>query len=103
MRSGGPPAHHPPSAQLDRHPVGPPLGIQHRHLRPAPARQGQGDLAPPFAGAQGPAIGQQITALHPDFDTRTYGKRKLSELVTELKIFESRKGPGNQLQIRRLD
>ncbi|WP_238365669.1 NYN domain-containing protein [Mesobacterium pallidum] len=48
-------------------------------------------------------IGQQITALHPDFDTRTYGKRKLSELVTELKIFESRNGPGNQLQIRRLD
>ncbi|MBK5932763.1 OST-HTH/LOTUS domain-containing protein [Rhodovulum imhoffii] len=47
-------------------------------------------------------IGQYITADMPDFDTRTYGKRKLSELVKELKRFETRR-VGNQLQLRRLD
>ena len=33
-------------------------------------------------------IGQQIQADKPDFDTRTYGKKKLSDLVKELKVFE---------------
>ncbi|SPJ23308.1 NYN domain-containing protein [Palleronia abyssalis] len=47
-------------------------------------------------------IGQYITAEHPDFDTRTYGKRKLSDLVTELKRFEAKK-IGNQLHLRRVD
>ena len=47
-------------------------------------------------------IGQYITADNPDFDTRTYGKRKLSDLVEGLKRFETRK-TGNQLQVRRLD
>ena len=47
-------------------------------------------------------IGQYITAEHPDFDTRTYGKRKLSDLVTDLKRFETRK-VGNQLHLRRVD
>ncbi|MBT8409002.1 MAG: NYN domain-containing protein [Alphaproteobacteria bacterium] len=47
-------------------------------------------------------IGQYITAEHPDFDTRTYGKRKLSDLVQELKRFET-KQIGNQLHIRRID
>lgn len=47
-------------------------------------------------------IGQGITARHPDFDTRTYGKRKLSDLVRELKRFETRK-EGNQLMVRRVD
>ncbi|MBT8455514.1 MAG: NYN domain-containing protein [Rhodobacteraceae bacterium] len=47
-------------------------------------------------------IGQYITADTPDFDTRTYGKRKLSDLVQDLKRFESRK-VGNQMMIRRVD
>jgi hypothetical protein len=47
-------------------------------------------------------IGQYITAEHPDFDTRTYGKRKLSDLVKDLKRFESKK-IGNQLHVRRVD
>ncbi|SFG87678.1 TIGR00288 family protein [Palleronia marisminoris] len=47
-------------------------------------------------------IGQYITAEHPDFDTRTYGKRKLSDLVMELKRFETKK-VGNQLHLRRVD
>lgn len=47
-------------------------------------------------------IGQYITAEHPDFDTRTYGKRKLSDLVLELKRFETKK-IGNQLHVRRVD
>ncbi|MCR8548727.1 NYN domain-containing protein [Salipiger sp. P9] len=48
-------------------------------------------------------LGQFITAANPDFDTRSYGKRKLSDLVAELKVFETRRGPGNQLLVRRLD
>jgi len=47
-------------------------------------------------------LGQYITAEHPDFDTRTYGKRKLSDLIGDLKRFETRK-VGNQLFVRRLD
>lgn len=48
-------------------------------------------------------LGQVITASNPDFDTRTYGKRKLSDLVAELKVFETRRGPGNQPLVRRVD
>ncbi len=48
-------------------------------------------------------IGQQIQADKPDFDTRSYGKKKLSDLVTEIKIFETKPGPGNQLLVRRID
>jgi hypothetical protein len=51
--------------------------------------------------ALGP-LGQYIVADNPDFDTRTYGKRKLSDLVQELKRFETRKS-GNQLEVRRAD
>ncbi|MDF0599330.1 NYN domain-containing protein [Psychromarinibacter sp. C21-152] len=47
-------------------------------------------------------IGQYVTADTPDFDTRTYGKRKLSDLVQGLKRFETKK-IGNQLHVRRLD
>ena len=47
-------------------------------------------------------LGQYIIAENPDFDTRTYGKRKLSDLVQDLKRFETRK-IGNQLHIRRVD
>lgn len=48
-------------------------------------------------------IGQQLTAANPDFDPRNYGKRKLSDLLAELKIFELRRGAGNQYEARRLD
>ncbi len=48
--------------------------------------------------ALGP-IGQAIQNAHPDFDTRTYGHRKLSELVTSIKGVETRK-QGNQLMMR---
>ncbi len=52
--------------------------------------------------ALGP-LGQFITAANPDFDTRSYGKKKLSDLIADLKIFETRRGSGNQLLVRRLD
>ena len=52
--------------------------------------------------ALGP-LGQYITAANPDFDTRTYGKKKLSDLVQDLRIFETKRGGANQLLIRRLD
>ena len=48
-------------------------------------------------------IGQFITAANPAFDTRSYGKKKLSELVKELKRFETKRGEGNQLLVRRID
>ncbi|MGD9862244.1 MAG: NYN domain-containing protein [Pseudodonghicola sp.] len=48
-------------------------------------------------------IGQYITAANPDFDTRSYGKKKLSELVMELKRFETKRGEGNQMLVRRID
>ena len=49
-------------------------------------------------------IGQVITAANPDFDTRSFGKRKLSDLVAELKVFETkRSASGNQLLVRRVD
>ncbi|GIT92749.1 hypothetical protein JANAI62_30140 [Jannaschia pagri] len=48
------------------------------------------------------ALGSQITAEVTDFDTRTYGKRKLSDLVAEIKRLEMRK-QGTQMMVRRLD
>lgn len=51
--------------------------------------------------ALGP-LGQYIMADNPDFDTRTYGKRKLSDLVQELKRFETKK-VGSQFHLRRID
>jgi len=47
-------------------------------------------------------IGQHVQAENPDFDTRTYGKRKLSDLIEELKRFETKR-IGNQMHVRRLD
>lgn len=48
-------------------------------------------------------LGQHITANHPDFDTRSYGKRKLSDLLNDLPRFELRKEEGNQMRVRRRD
>ncbi|WP_116133016.1 NYN domain-containing protein [Tropicimonas sp. IMCC34043] len=48
-------------------------------------------------------IGQLIVSASPDFDTRSYGKKKLSDLVQSIPIFETRRGPGNQLLVRRID
>lgn len=48
-------------------------------------------------------LGQYITAENPDFDTRTYGKKKLSDLVQDIKVFETRRGSSNQLLVRRID
>ena len=44
-------------------------------------------------------IGQAIQNAHPDFDTRTYGHRKLSALVQDIAEIETRK-QNNQLMIR---
>ena len=48
-------------------------------------------------------IGQYVVAAHPYFDTRSYGRRKLSDLITDLKVFETQKRAGNQLWVRRVD
>ncbi len=45
-------------------------------------------------------LGQFITQANPDFDTRTYGAAKLSDLVRKLPRFEVRQGPGGQLELR---
>ena len=48
------------------------------------------------------ALGQAITAANPDFDTRTYGKRKLSDLIADLKRFQTKR-EGHHLYVRRAD
>ncbi|WIY25027.1 NYN domain-containing protein [Parasedimentitalea psychrophila] len=48
-------------------------------------------------------IGQYITAANPDFDTRSYGTGKLSNLIATLKTFETKRGDGNQILVRRID
>jgi hypothetical protein len=48
-------------------------------------------------------VGQHITAANPDFDPRNYGKKKLSDLLADLKMCEMRRGAGNQFEVRRLD
>jgi hypothetical protein len=48
-------------------------------------------------------IGQFMTTANPDFDTRSYGKRKLSDLIADLKVFETKRGSGNQMMLRRID
>lgn len=45
-------------------------------------------------------IGQYITQANPDFDTRTYGSAKLSDLLRSISRFELRPGPGSQLLVR---
>ncbi|QYK41763.1 MAG: NYN domain-containing protein [Paracoccaceae bacterium] len=45
-------------------------------------------------------IGQFITQANPDFDTRTYGTPKLSDLVRKISRFEVKPGPGGQLLAR---
>jgi uncharacterized LabA/DUF88 family protein len=45
-------------------------------------------------------IGQFITQANPDFDTRTYGAAKLSDLMRKLPRFEVKQGPGGQLLAR---
>lgn len=45
-------------------------------------------------------IGQYITQGNPDFDTRTYGAPKLSDLVRRISRFEVKPGPGGQLLAR---
>lgn len=52
--------------------------------------------------ALGP-LGQYITAANPDFDTRSYGRKKLSDLVQDLKVFETKRDAANQLLVRRID
>ena len=49
------------------------------------------------------AIGQQILAANPDFDTRSYGRRKLSDLIADVKTLETRRADNNQLLVRRID
>ncbi len=52
--------------------------------------------------ALGP-LGQFVIAANPDFDVRSYGKKKLSDLVQGIKLFETKRGATNQLLVRRLD
>ncbi|ESW59326.1 MAG: hypothetical protein Q27BPR15_18170 [Rhodobacter sp. CACIA14H1] len=45
-------------------------------------------------------LGQFITQANPDFDTRTYGSAKLSDLLPRTGRFELGKSPGGNLQVR---
>ncbi|MBR9652415.1 NYN domain-containing protein [Thalassovita aquimarina] len=48
-------------------------------------------------------IGQFITQANPEFDTRSYGKKKLSDLLAGLKRFEMKRDDTNQYLVRRID
>jgi NYN domain/OST-HTH/LOTUS domain len=47
-------------------------------------------------------LGQFIQKDHPDFDPRTYGSAKLSDLLRKTRAFEVKSGSGNALQVRDL-
>ncbi|THD83543.1 NYN domain-containing protein [Aliigemmobacter aestuarii] len=48
-------------------------------------------------------VGQFIQRENPDFDPRTYGSAKLSDLLKRAGAFEVRQGTGNHLEVRRRD
>lgn len=48
-------------------------------------------------------LGQYITRANPDFDQRTYGSAKLSDLFAKINRFEVRKGSNNHMEVRRRD
>ena len=48
-------------------------------------------------------VGQFIQRENPDFDPRTYGSSKLSDLIKRSGAFEVRQGQGNHLEVRRRD
>lgn len=48
-------------------------------------------------------LGQYITRANPDFDPRTYGSAKLSDLLEKTGRFETQKKQGRNLEVRRLD
>ena len=45
-------------------------------------------------------LGQFMTQLFPDFDSRSYGAPKLSDLLRKIPRFEVQQAPGGQLQVR---
>ncbi len=45
-------------------------------------------------------LGQVLTQLYPDFDSRSYGSAKLSDLLKRTGRFDVQKGDGNHLQVR---
>jgi hypothetical protein len=45
-------------------------------------------------------LGQFLTQLHPDFDSRSYGCAKLSDLLKRTGRFDVEKGEGNTLMVR---
>lgn len=47
-------------------------------------------------------LGQQLQKDRPQFDTRTYGCRKLSDLIDRLDGFETRKTGGTRINVRRI-
>jgi hypothetical protein len=48
-------------------------------------------------------LGQFIQRENPDFDPRTYGSAKLSDLIKRSEAFDLRQGAGNNLEVRRRD
>ncbi|MFD1914274.1 NYN domain-containing protein [Halodurantibacterium flavum] len=46
-------------------------------------------------------VGQFITAAVPDFDARSYGSAKLSDLVAKTGAYDLRRGDGNQMLLRK--
>ena len=45
-------------------------------------------------------LGQVLTQLYPDFDSRSYGSARLSDLLKRTGRFDVQKGDGSQLMVR---
>ena len=49
------------------------------------------------------ALGQYMMRADPDFDPRTYGHKKLSDMIKSVKMLETMVEQGNQMMVRRRD
>lgn len=63
-------------------------------------RQGMADIADEDGWTPLGALGSRLGNMAPDFDTRTYGCGKLSDLIRKTGAFELRRSDGNQVMVR---
>lgn len=63
-------------------------------------RRAMADIADEDGWAPLGALGSRIGNMAPDFDTRTYGSGKLSDLIRRTNAFELRRSDGNQVMVR---
>jgi hypothetical protein len=63
-------------------------------------RQAMADIADEDGWTPLGALGSRLGNMAPDFDTRTYGCGKLSDLIRKTGAFDLRRSDGNQVMVR---